>query len=90
MEFQTNFKFLNLQEINRKSANELPEGEKTFIKINLLDNQNNPCSFIVFNKDIKEKIKKLQPKSLIDLLVTCRVSYNNNNWNVNLIDIDLR
>ena len=35
MEFQTNFKILNLQEIKRKNADKLPEGEKTFFKVNL-------------------------------------------------------
>lgn len=90
MEFQTNFKFLNLQEITRKNAKELSEDEKTFIKLNLLDNQNNPCSFIIFDKNIKEKIRKLQLKSLIDLIVVCKVFYNNNKWNINLVNLDIR
>lgn len=89
MEFQTNFKFLKLQEITRKNAEELKEGEKTFFKIDLLDNQNNPCSFMVFKTEVKEKIIKMQLKSLQDVLIAFSVTYNKN-WNVNLIDIDIR
>ena len=33
MDVQTNFKFLNLQEIMRKNASELADGEKSFIKL---------------------------------------------------------
>lgn len=90
MEFQTNFKILNLQEIKRKNADKLPEGEKTFFKVNLLDNQNNPCSFMVFKKEHIDKIKNLKLVSLQDVIINFRLIYNNNLWNVNFIDIDVR
>lgn len=90
MEVQTNFKFLNLQEIMRKNTSELADGEKSFIKLNLLDNQNNYCSFMIFNKSIKDKIIKMQLKSLQDLLIKFKVVYNNNNWQVLFVDCDIR
>lgn len=89
MEFQTNFKFLKLQEIKRKNSEQLKEGEKTFFKIDLLDNQNNFCSFMIFKPDIKDKIIKMQLKSLQDVLIAFRLSYDKT-WNVNFIDIDVR
>lgn len=89
MEQSSNFKFLNMQEISRKNANELKEEEKTFLKINLLDYENNPCSFMIFG-DKKQKILNMNLQSLEDLVITYRISYSNNKWNVNFVDADIR
>jgi len=45
---------------------------------------------MIFNKEIKEKVIKMDLKSLIDLVIAFRISYANNNWNVNLIDLTIR
>lgn len=90
MEFQTNFKVLKIDEIKRKNADKLPEAERVFLKLNLLDNQNNPCSIMVFGKDKIEKIANLKLKSLQDVVIAFRLAYNNNVWNLNFIDIDIR
>lgn len=90
MDVQTNFKFLNSQEIMRKNASELAVGEKSFIKLNLLDNQNNYCSFMIFNKSIKDKIMKMQLKPLQDIIVKFKVVFNNNLWQVQFVDCDIR
>ncbi len=86
MEFQETFKFLNLQVINRKNASELPDDEKSFIKLNLLDKGNNPCSFFVFNKDIMTKLLANPLASLAEILVTFDLVYNNDRWNVRFIE----
>lgn len=90
MEFQTNFKILNINEIQRKNADKLPEGEKSFLKLDLLDNKNNPCSMMVFGKEKLDKIASLKLVSLQDVLIVFTLKYNNNLWNVNFVDIDVR
>lgn len=90
MEHQTNFKFLKLQEIRRKNADNLEEGNKSFLKLELLDYQNNLCAFMIFNKEIKDKVIAMQLQSLQDVIIVYRVFYNNNSWNVSLLDIDIR
>lgn len=89
MENSSNFKFLNLQEIGRKNSENLPENERTFLKINLLDNEMNPCSFMVFG-DKKDKVINLALSNLVDVIITYKVIYSNNKWNVNFVDIDIR
>lgn len=93
MEFQTNFKILNIKEIKRKNADKLAEGEKSFLKLNLLDNNNNPCSMFVFGKEKIEKIANLNSKglkTLQDIMIKFNLNYNNNSWNVSYIDMDIR
>lgn len=86
MEFEEQFKFLNLQLIERKNASELKEEDRKFIKINLLDKLNNPCSFFIFNKDLMTKVLSNNYAGLSDLLVTFELVYNNS-WNVKVVDI---
>ena len=88
MEFQDNFKFLKLEQMQRKNAEELKESERTFFIIHLLDKDNNACRFFIFNKDLMNKVVNLGLVGLQDILVTAKVSFNNNNWQVNLIDIN--
>ena len=89
MEYSSNFKVLNIQEIARRNSEELKEEDKTFLKLNLLDFNNNPCSFMIFGKD-KNKVLELDLKSLEDVVITFGVNYNKDRWNVNFIDIDIR
>lgn len=89
MEYSSNFKILNIQEIARRNADELKEEDKTFLKLNLLDYNNNPCSFMIFGK-YKNKVLELDLNALEDVVITFGVNYNKDRWNVNFIDIDIR
>ncbi len=87
MEFNEEFKFLNLEVMKKKNASELPENEKNFLIINLLDKNNNPCRFFVFNADVMKKILSAGYVGLQVLNVIFKLQFNNNNWNVRLVDI---
>ena len=50
MDFIEEFKYLNLELMKKKNANELPEDERNFIILNLLDKNNNPCRFLYLIK----------------------------------------
>ncbi len=86
MEYEEQFKFLNLQLIERKNASELKEEDRKFIRINLLDKLNNPCSFLIFNKDLMTKVLSSNYAGLSDLTITFELVYNNN-WSVRVVDI---
>lgn len=86
MEYQEQFKFLNLQLIERKNSSELKEEDRKFIRINLLDKLNNPCSFLIFNKDLMTKVLSSNYAGLSDLTITFELVYNNN-WSVRVVDI---
>lgn len=88
MEFQENFKFLNVQAINKKNADDLPDDEKIFLKLNALDKTNNPCSFMIFDKNIIKKILINPYSSLIDISIIFDLVYANDKWNVKLVDIN--
>lgn len=89
MEYSSSFKFLSLQEIERKNTENLKENEKTFLKINLLDQDMNPCSFMIFG-DKKDKVINLGLTNLIDVIITYKINYSNNKWNVSFVDMDIR
>ena len=88
MEYQEYFKFLNFELMNRKNAENLPENEKKFLILNILDKNNNPCKFVIFNKDLVSKVIALNPQGLQDILVTFKIEYSNNLWNVRPLDIN--
>ncbi len=87
MEYVEEFKFLNLEVMKKKNANELKEEEKNFLIINLLDKNNNPCRFFVFATDIMKKILTSNYVGLQVLQVCFKVQFINNNWAVRLVDI---
>lgn len=87
MEYQEEFKFLGLESIKRKNSENLNEEEKYFFKLNLLDKKYNPCSFLVFNKDLIKKLRNTQFAGLQLLTITFDLIYTNNNWNVKLVDL---
>ena len=89
MEYSSNFKILNIQEIVRRNADELKEEDKRFLKLYLLDYNNNPCSFMIFGK-YKNKVLELNLNALEDVVITFGVNYNKDRWNVNFINIDVR
>ena len=88
MEFKEYFKFLKLEKVKRKNAEELNESERYFYTIQLLDSENNPCRFLIFNKDLINKVVSLQLVGLQDIVCYIKVSYSNDKWQVNLIDIN--
>lgn len=87
MDYNEEFKFLNLELMKKKNANELPEDEKNFLILNLLDKNNNPCRFFVFNVDVMKKILSSSYVGLQILNVSFKLQFTNNNWNVRLVDI---
>lgn len=88
MEFQEKFKFLNLQVIKKKNAEELPEDEKSFLKLNVLDKTNTPCAFMVFDKNVMKKILSSSYTSLSELSIVFDLTYTNDIWRVKLVDVN--
>lgn len=93
MRFQENFKFLKADIIKRKKTeeeNRIEEENKTereFLVLHLLDNENNPCSFFVFSKDLIEKVKTNNYIGLQDVLILFELTFTKS-WTVRLLDID--
>ena len=92
MKLSDDFKFLSLQAVKRKNAEELKDTEKYFYIINLLDKENNPVKFYSFDNDINNRLVKSintqELKGLQDCLVHFELLFSNNNWNVKLINIE--
>lgn len=92
MKISDDFKFLSLQAVKRKNAEELKDTEKFFYIINLLDKENNPVKFYSFDNDINAQLVKSintqELKGLQDCLVHFELVFSNNNWNVRLINIE--
>ena len=74
--------------MKRKNSEELKESEKYFFVIHLIDKENNPCRFFIFNKDLIAKVSRMDLVGLQDILLTIKVSFVNNSWQVNLLDIN--
>ena len=90
MEYSSNFRVLNIQEIARKNAMELKEDERTFLKLNLLDYNNNPCSFMIFGENKRKVLELGLNDALEEVVITFSVIYSKDRWNVNFVAIDLR
>lgn len=86
MKIEQNFKFLKV-ELMKKKKTEENQKETQFLILNLLDEDNNPCRFFVFNTDLISKITKSSFLGLQDVICTLEIKFNNN-WSVNLLDID--
>lgn len=82
MEYQEKFKFLKIEQMKRKDK------EEYFFVIHLLDKQNTPCRFFIFNKDLMKKVSTMKFAGLQDLNIIFRVAYSNNTWQVTLLDIN--
>ena len=96
MKYQDNFKFLNVQLMKRKKTEENKNvsdlalellKEYDFLVLNLLDCDNNPCRFFVFNEDLYKKIIQSSYLGLQDVVIAFEVIFVNNNWNVRILDI---
>lgn len=86
MKIEQNFKFLKAELMKRKKTEE-NQKESEFLVLNLLDEENNPCRFFVFNKDLINKIVNSNFLGLQDVICTLELKFNNN-WSVNLVNID--
>lgn len=84
MVYEEEFKFLNVQRVQRK------EGNKFFCIVNLLDPSNNPVKFYSFDENFNNTVLSdlSNVKGLQDVLVKFELAYSNNNWNVKLLNID--
>jgi len=87
MEFEANFKFLKMDIIQRKNAEKLNEDEKNFISLHLLDDENNPCRFLVFNKEVIKNLLDMNLVGLQDLLIEFKLVFRNDMWQVQIIDL---
>lgn len=92
MKLTDDFKFLSLQAVKRRNAEELPANEQFFYIINLLDRDNNPVKFYSFDSNINDQLVKSinsqKLKGLQDCLVHFELLFSNNMWNVRLINIE--
>ena len=88
MKYTENFKFLNIQVVKKRNASELEENERNFLIINLLDENMNPCKFLVFDKEIIVKALNSHYLGLQDLEISFELLFSNDNWHVKLIDIN--
>ena len=90
MVFEEEFKFLKVDRRERKESEKLKDENKYYFVIHLLDKDNNPCSFFSFNSELNKNILAdlSNVKGLQDVLVKFELVFNNNNWNVRLLNID--
>lgn len=99
MRFQENFKFLNVEIMKRKKTKENQEEnqegnqegnqeESKFLILNLLDNENYPIRFFVFNEDLIEKVLQNQYVGLQDILIDFALIFKDNKWSVRLLDVN--
>lgn len=92
MVLEGEFKFLKLEQRERKESEKLKDENKHYYILNLLDEENNPVKFYSFNYETSAKLIDIckDVKSLQDLLVKFSLEFSNNNWNVRLIDVSAR
>lgn len=94
MKLTDEFKFLKIESIRRKNYEELPATEQYFYVVNLIDSENTPVRFFSFNSELNNKltqeIQNGNVKGLQDCLVEFELKYTNNNWNVQLINIEFQ
>lgn len=90
MVFEEEFKFLKVDRRERKESEKLKDENKYYFVIHLLDKDNNPCSFFSFNSELNKNILAdlSNVKGLQDVLVKFELVFNNNIWNVRLLNID--
>ena len=87
MEFTQDVKFLKFELIKRKNADELPADDKYFISLSVLDLENNPIRFLIFDKALIKSLQENKFASLEDLTLSLKLVFNNNMWNVRVLDI---
>lgn len=90
MIIQNEFKFLKLEQMQRKPKEEEKNVVKYYYVLNVLDADNNPVKFFSFNEDENAKLVTVlgSVKGLQDILIKFDLSFNNNNWNVRLLNVE--
>ena len=91
MKLNDEFKFLKIDSIKRKNAEELPADEQYFYVLNVLDKENNPVRFFSFdsklNNQLTKDIQSGNVKGLQNCLIDFELKFTNNNWNVSLENV---
>lgn len=87
MRYTENFKFLKSEAIKRKNVEGSKE-DQYFVALNLLDDENNPCRFLVFSKDLVSRILNYNFVGLQDLSISFELVCNNGTWSVRVLDIN--
>ena len=91
MKLKDEFKFLKIDSIRRKNAEELSADEQYFYILNVLDKENNPVRFVSFNNELNNQLTKdIQSgnvKGLQNCLIDFELKFTNNNWNVSLENV---
>lgn len=91
MKLKDEFKFLKIDSIRRKNAEELSADEQYFYILNVLDKENNPVRFFSFNNELNNQLTKdIQSgnvKGLQNCLIDFELKFTNNNWNVSLENV---
>lgn len=81
MKYQDNFKFLKAEQMKRK------DNGNSFLVLHLLDNENNPCRFFIFNADLMNKIVNSQLQGLQEITIAFTLAYGDKGWTVRVDDI---
>lgn len=91
MKLKDEFKFLKIDSIKRKNAEELAPDEQYFYVVNVLDKENNPVRFFSFdnklNNQLTKDIQSGKVKGLQNCLIDFELKFTNNNWNVALENV---
>lgn len=91
MKLKDEFKFLKIDSIRRKNAEDLSADEQYFYILNVLDKENNPVRFFSFNNELNNQLTKdIQSgnvKGLQNCLIDFELKFTNNNWNVSLENV---
>ena len=82
MKFQEVFRYLKVDEMNRK------DNGNAFMVLHVLDPDSNPSRFFIFNTDIMNKFRSMNPSNLQELVIDFNVISNDKGWNVSLLDIN--
>lgn len=91
MKLKDEFKFLKIDSIRRKNAEDLAPDEQYFYVVNVLDKENNPVRFFSFdnklNSQLTKDIQSGKIKGLQNCLIDFELKFTNDKWNVTLDNI---
>ena len=91
MKLKDEFKFLKIDSIRRKNAEDLAADEQYFYVVNVLDKENNPVRFFSFdnklNSQLTKDIQSGKIKGLQNCLIDFELKFTNDKWNVTLDNI---
>jgi len=85
MQLTENFKFLTCQKYEKQATEK--NKKISYLILNLLDSENNPCKFFVFDEKLRDLILATGFSGLQDLSVTISLKYSGDTWRVSIVDI---